>query len=63
MFGLPISAVTAFAVVSLLEQLAPATSGKMEFKAFGLHFSGPAGPVTLWVVVYLVLVASMKIVE
>jgi len=63
MFGLPICAVTAFGVVSLLERLAPAAPGKMEFKAFGLTFSGPAGPVTLWVVVYLVLVASMKIIE
>lgn len=63
MFALPICALTAFAVVCLLEQLAPSESGKMEFKAFGLTFSGPAGPVTLWVVVYLVLVASIKLVD
>jgi hypothetical protein len=64
MFGLPISGVTAFAIVSLLERIAPSTkdpSGKLEFKAFGLTFSGPAGPVTLWIVVYLVLVTSMRI--
>jgi hypothetical protein len=61
MFGLPISAVAAFGVVALLDRFAPATedaSGKLEFKAFGLTFSGPARPVTLWVIVYLVLIAS-----
>ena len=66
MFGLPISAITAFAIVSILERLAPSAKdekGKLEFKAFGLTFSGPAGPVTLWVVVYLTLVASMQIVK
>jgi hypothetical protein len=66
MFGLPTSGVTAFAVVSLLETLSPTStdqSGKMEFKAFGLTFSGPAGPVTLWVTVYLVLIASMRLVK
>jgi disulfide bond formation protein DsbB len=65
-FGLPICGVGAFAIVSVLERLAPAhddPSGKLEFKAFGLTFSGPAGPVTLWVVCYLVLVASIRIVQ
>ena len=65
MFGLPISAAIAFAIVALLDTLAPAstdTSGKLEFKAFGLTFSGPAGPVTLWISVYLTLIASMQIV-
>ncbi|MES2148765.1 MAG: hypothetical protein V4508_03135 [Pseudomonadota bacterium] len=65
-FGLPICGAAAFAVVSVLERFAPATedaSGKLEFKAFGLTFSGPAGPITLWVVCYLVLVSSMRIVQ
>jgi len=66
MFGLPISGVVAFAVVALLDTLSPAatgTPGKLEFKAFGLTFSGPAGPVTLWIAVYLTLIASMQIVK
>ena len=66
MFGLPISAIVAFGIVALLDTLAPAgkdASGKLEFKAFGLTFSGPAGPVTLWVAVYLTLVGSMQIVK
>jgi hypothetical protein len=65
-FGLPISGIGAFAIVCVLEQLAPATNnpeGKLEFKAFGLTFSGPAGPITLWVVCYLTLVASIQIVK
>lgn len=65
-FGLPICGTAAFAIVSVLERIAPAkvdSSGKLEFKAFGLTFSGPAGPVTLWVVCYLVLVSSIRIVQ
>jgi hypothetical protein len=36
---------------------------KLTFKAFNLEFSGPAGPVTLWIVIYLTLVASIRIVD
>jgi hypothetical protein len=64
-FGLPLSGITAFAIVCVLERIAPpkaAEDGKLSFKAFGLEFSGPAGPITLWVVCYLALVASMRIV-
>jgi hypothetical protein len=64
-FGLPLSGITAFAIVCVLERISPAQKdkdGTLSFKAFGLEFSGPAGPVTLWVVCYLVLVASMRIV-
>jgi hypothetical protein len=65
MFGLPICGITAFAVVSLLDKVThPKESASMlDFKAFGLAFSGPAGPVTLWVVVYLALVGSMRMVS
>jgi len=65
MFGLPISGVVAFAIVALLDTIFPATkdsSGKLEFKAFGLTFSGPAGHVTLWIAVYLTLVSSIRII-
>lgn len=36
---------------------------KLTFKAFNLEFSGPAGPVTLWIVIYLTLVVSIRIVD
>ena len=65
-FGLPICAAIAFAIVAILDTVSPAKSdgsGKLEFKAFGLTFSGPAGPTTLWIVVYLTLVASIQIVK
>jgi len=64
-FGLPISAVAAFAVVCILEKTGEKSGDPkpLEFKAFGLAFSGPAGPVTLWVVVYLTLVVSMRLVS
>lgn len=34
---------------------------KLSFKAFGLEFTGPAGPVSLWVICYLAMAASMKL--
>lgn len=66
MFGLPICGIASFAIVSVLERLGRSSEsgdGKLEFKAFGLAFTGPAGPVTLWIVCYLTLVVSMKIVK
>ncbi len=66
MFGLPISGVVAFAIVALLDALSPAKQdekGLLAFDAFGMAFSGPAGPVTLWIAVYLTLVASMRLVK
>jgi hypothetical protein len=58
LIGLPVSAVAAFGIVSVLE----IGSGKLEFKAFGLDFTGPAGPATLWLVCYLALVGSIGMV-
>lgn len=55
--GLPISAATSFAIVTLLEATA---GGTFNFTAFGVKFEGPAGPVTLRLVCYLGLVLSMK---
>jgi hypothetical protein len=59
-FGLPISAATAFAIVSVLEYRA---NGELTFEAFGASFSGPAAPVTLWLVCFLGLVAAMRIIR
>ena len=65
-FGLPISGMTAFAIVCVFERLASGTENKAEklsFKAFGLEFSGPAAPATLWIVCYLAIVGSMQMVS
>ena len=59
-YELPMSGIAAFAIVSLLRSQ---VDGPLEFKAFSLEFTGPAGPVTLWVVVYLSIVLSLKILK
>lgn len=61
-FGLPISAVTAFAITCVFEKLAN-PSDKLSFKAFGLEFNGPAAPATIWIICYLTLVGSMVMVK
>ena len=61
MFGLPISAVAAAAIVSVFQAVAPAQKDgdNLSFEAFGAKFSGPAVPATLWIVTYLALVVSI----
>ncbi|KJC49071.1 hypothetical protein UP09_07490 [Bradyrhizobium sp. LTSP885] len=61
MFGLPISAVAAAAIVVVFQEVAPPKNegGDLSFDAFGAKFSGPAVPATLWIVTYLALVVSM----
>jgi hypothetical protein len=57
-YSLPMCGIAAFAIVKLLEFT---SDGTLKFSAFSLEFSGPAGPVTLWIVVYLSLVASIRL--
>jgi hypothetical protein len=61
MFGLPISAVAAAAIVSVFQVVAPPQKDgtNLSFEAFGAKFSGPAVPATLWIVTYLALVLSI----
>jgi hypothetical protein len=62
--GLPCSAISAFAIVAvLLKAFPPATGpgGQLELKAFGLEFSGPSGPITLWLVCFLGFVIALKL--
>jgi hypothetical protein len=47
--GTPMSAVTAFCIVSLLK----VTSGPIEFEAFAFKFRGASGPIILWVLCFL----------
>lgn len=55
--GTPMSAVTAFCIVSLLE----VTSGPIEFEAFGFKFRGASGPIVLWVFCFLSIVAAFHL--
>ncbi len=55
--GTPMSAVTAFGIVSLLK----VTSGPIEFEALGFKFRGASGPIVLWVVCFLSIVAAFHL--
>jgi hypothetical protein len=55
--GTPMSAVTAFCIVSLLK----VTSGPIEFEAFTFKFRGASGPIVLWVFCFLVIVAAFRL--
>ena len=60
--GLPVCAVAAYAiVVALLHSFPPAKEGgEIKLIAFGLEFTGPAGPITLWLACFLGFVAALK---
>ena len=55
--GTPMSAVTAFCIVSLLK----VTSGPIEFEAFGLKFHGASGPIILWIISFLSVIAAFHL--
>jgi len=60
--GLPVSALAAFGVPYLYGvRTGEAENRQLGFKAFGLEFTGPAGPVSLWVICYVAMAASMKL--
>ena len=62
--GLPCAAISAFAIIAvLLKAFPPASgaSGQLELKAFGLEFSGPSGPITLWLICFLGFVFALKL--
>jgi hypothetical protein len=62
-FDLPMSGIASFAIVSLLREIGGSKDGSLSFKAFSLEFNGPAGPATLWVVVFLSIVVSFKLLK
>jgi hypothetical protein len=62
--GIPCAAVAAFAIVASLLKVFPPSSdekGQLEFKAFGLEFTGPSGPITLWLMCFLGFVLALKL--
>jgi hypothetical protein len=61
--GIPCSAMASFVIVKLLWTAVPpgtSTDG-LKFKAFGLEFSGPSGPITLWLLCFLTFVSALKL--
>jgi hypothetical protein len=70
--GLPCSAVAAFAIVAILLRPSPSLNKievasaseeiqNLSLKAFGLEFSGPSGPITLWLMCFLGFVAALRL--
>lgn len=59
--GIPCAAVGAFGVVMLLLNAFPPEkqNGIIKFNVFGLEFTGPAGPITLWLACFVSFVASI----
>jgi hypothetical protein len=62
-FEIPMSGIVAFAIVSLLRSPTNDSDDPLTFTAFNLEFSGPVAPTTLWVVVYLTIVVSFKLLK
>jgi hypothetical protein len=62
--GIPGSAFAAFGVVVVLYLAFPPEklpSGEIKISAFDLSFTGPSGPVLLWVVCFLSFIAALKV--
>jgi hypothetical protein len=62
--GVPCAAASAFAIVAaLLKAFPPPTdaNGQVSLKAFGLEFSGPSGPITLWLMCFLGFVFALRL--
>jgi hypothetical protein len=57
LIGTPMSAMTAFCIVSILR----VTNGAIEFEAFGVTFRGASGPIILWAVCFGAVVAAFRI--
>ncbi len=62
--GLPCAAISSFAIVAVLMKAFATSSdagSALQFKAFGLEFSGPSGPITLWLMCFLGFVFALKL--
>lgn len=59
--GLPAAAAGAYAIVALLLHVFPPEKHRdsIKFKVFGMEFTGPAGPITLWVVCFLAIILAI----
>jgi|SRR5215203_155822 len=57
LIGVPMAALIAMCVVLLLRF----SAGPIEFKAFGVEFEGASGQVVFWVLCFLSIVSSLKL--
>jgi hypothetical protein len=56
--GLPMAALAALCIVLILR----ISSGPIEFEAWGLKFKGASAPIVFWLLCYLVITVSIKMV-
>ena len=54
--GLPLSAIGAFLLVTVLQ----ISAGKIEFEALGFKFRGASGPAVLWVLCFLAIATAIN---
>ena len=62
--GVPCAAIGALALVAAMLkafQRDAEDTGTLSFTAFDMQFSGPSGPVTLWVISFLSIVAAIRL--
>ena len=55
--GLPMAAIASLFIVLILEYV----SGKIEFEILGLKFKGAAGQIIFWIICFLSMVLSIKL--
>jgi hypothetical protein len=55
--GLPMAAIASLFIVLVLEYV----SGKIEFEILGLKFKGAAGQIIFWILCFLSIVSSIKL--
>jgi len=55
--GLPMAAMASLFIVLILEYV----SGKIEFEILGLKFKGAAGQIIFWIICFLSIVLSIKL--
>jgi len=61
--GIPASAFAAFVIVSVLWHVFPpdkSSNGPVQLKFFGMEFTGPAGPISLWIACFLSLILAVN---
>ncbi len=55
--GIPVAAVAAFFLVSILQ----VTTGKIEFEGLSFKFRGASGPIVLWIACFIAMLIGIKI--
>jgi len=55
--GLPMAAIASLFIVLVLEYV----SGKIEFEMMGLKFKGAAGQIIFWIICFLSIVSSIRL--